>query len=181
MAQKRGSNAMPAYSSRGDQRIDVSPRLAEIERRSCWQQPAGRIPNRSVRTLGANDEDESAVLAEPSRLLLAPPCPCLLCGKDRPLTINQTPVMLDHHLPFACRLFGLECEVWMVGSSYDQKPYRRSMMETWGATVHRSPSELAASGRAQQEHPAGSLGIAISEAVEAAAQNADTNYSLGSC
>ena len=43
-------------------------------------------------------------------------------------------------LAFACRLFGLECEVWMVGSSYDQKPYRRSMMETWGATVHRSPS-----------------------------------------
>src|SRR5918911_4221829 len=52
-------------------------------------------------------------------------------------------------LAFACRLFGLECEVWMVGSSYDQKPYRRSMMETWGATVHRSPSELTASGRAQ--------------------------------
>jgi tryptophan synthase beta chain len=83
-------------------------------------------------------------------------------------------------LAFACRLFGLECEVWMVGSSYDQKPYRRSMMETWGATVHRSPSELTASGRAQQEHQTGSLGIAISEAVEVAAQNADTNYSLGS-
>src|ERR671926_89793 len=43
-------------------------------------------------------------------------------------------------LAFACRLFGLECEVFMVGSSYDQKPYRRSMMQTWGATVHRSPS-----------------------------------------
>ena len=42
-------------------------------------------------------------------------------------------------LAFACSLFGLECEVFMVGSSYDQKPYRRSMMETWGATVHRSP------------------------------------------
>ncbi|MBV9918365.1 MAG: TrpB-like pyridoxal phosphate-dependent enzyme [Solirubrobacterales bacterium] len=83
-------------------------------------------------------------------------------------------------LAFACGLFGLECEVWMVGSSYDQKPYRRSMMETWGATVHRSPSELTASGRSQQEHPTGSLGIAISEAVEVAAQNADTNYSLGS-
>src|SRR3954466_10293856 len=45
-------------------------------------------------------------------------------------------------LAFACSLFGLECEVWMVGSSYDQKPYRRSMMQTWGATVHRSPSDL---------------------------------------
>ena len=68
----------------------------------------------------------------------------------------------------------------MVGSSYDQKPYRRSMMQTWGATVHRSPSDLTAAGRAQSEHPTGSLGIAISEAVEDAAQNPDTNYSLGS-
>ncbi len=83
-------------------------------------------------------------------------------------------------LSFACRLFGLECEVWMVGSSYDQKPYRRSMMETWGATVHRSPSELTQAGRSQREHPTGSLGIAISEAVEVAAQSPGTNYSLGS-
>jgi tryptophan synthase beta chain len=83
-------------------------------------------------------------------------------------------------LAFACRLFGLDCEVWMVGSSYDQKPYRRSMIETWGATVHRSPSELTDAGRSQRDHPTGSLGIAISEAVEVAAQNADTNYSLGS-
>jgi tryptophan synthase beta chain len=83
-------------------------------------------------------------------------------------------------LAFACRLFDLECEVWMVGSSYDQKPYRRSMMETWGAVVHRSPSEVTEAGRSQRKHTTGSLGIAISEAVEVAAQNADTNYSLGS-
>jgi tryptophan synthase beta chain len=83
-------------------------------------------------------------------------------------------------LAFACRLFGLECEVWMVGSSYDQKPYRRSMMETWGATVHRSPSELTEAGRSQREHATGSLGIAISEAVEVAAQDPQINYSLGS-
>jgi tryptophan synthase beta chain len=83
-------------------------------------------------------------------------------------------------LAFACQLFGLECEVWMVGSSYDQKPYRRSMMQTWGATVHRSPSDLTQSGRDQSEHPTGSLGIAISEAVEVAAQDPHTNYSLGS-
>jgi tryptophan synthase beta chain len=83
-------------------------------------------------------------------------------------------------LAFACRLFGLECEVWMVGSSYDQKPYRRSMIETWGATVHRSPSEVTEAGRSQREHATGSLGIAISEAVEVAAQNPDTNYALGS-
>jgi tryptophan synthase beta chain len=83
-------------------------------------------------------------------------------------------------LAFACSLFGLECEVWMVGSSYDQKPYRRSMMETWGATVHRSPSDVTEAGRSQREHTTGSLGIAISEAVEVAAQNDDTNYSLGS-
>ncbi len=83
-------------------------------------------------------------------------------------------------LAFACGLFGLECEVWMVGSSYDQKPYRRSMMETWGAAVHRSPSDVTEAGRSQREHTTGSLGIAISEAVEVAAQNPDTNYSLGS-
>jgi len=83
-------------------------------------------------------------------------------------------------LAFACAQFGLECEVFMVGSSYDQKPYRRSMMETWGATVHRSPSDRTQSGRAQAEHATGSLGIAISEAVEVAAQDPDCNYSLGS-
>jgi tryptophan synthase beta chain len=83
-------------------------------------------------------------------------------------------------LAFACGLFGLECEVYMVGSSYDQKPYRRSMMRTWGATVHRSPSERTESGRAQAANATGSLGIAISEAVEIAAGSADTNYALGS-
>ncbi|HEY2437254.1 MAG TPA: TrpB-like pyridoxal phosphate-dependent enzyme [Solirubrobacteraceae bacterium] len=83
-------------------------------------------------------------------------------------------------LAFASQLFGLQCEVWMVGSSYDQKPYRRSMMEVWGATVHRSPSDQTEAGRSQREHSTGSLGIAISEAVEVAASNADTNYSLGS-
>jgi tryptophan synthase beta chain len=83
-------------------------------------------------------------------------------------------------LAFACSLFGLGCEVFMVGSSYDQKPYRRSMMQTWGATVHRSPSDRTNSGRSQAEHPTGSLGIAISEAVEVAAQDPDANYALGS-
>jgi tryptophan synthase beta chain len=83
-------------------------------------------------------------------------------------------------LALACRLFDLECEVFMVGISYDQKPYRRAMMETWGATVHRSPSELTEAGRSQAEHSTGSLGIAISEAVEVAGSSDDTNYSLGS-
>jgi tryptophan synthase beta chain len=83
-------------------------------------------------------------------------------------------------LAFACSLFGLECEVFMVGSSYDQKPYRRSMIQTWGATVHRSPSELTDAGKSQASHPTGSLGIAISEAVEVAAQDPEANYSLGS-
>src|SRR5205085_12499394 len=83
-------------------------------------------------------------------------------------------------LAFACRLFGLECEVFMVGSSFDQKPYRRSMMETWGASVHRSPSDRTESGRGQSSHPTGSLGIAISEAVEVAASAPDANYALGS-
>ncbi|MDQ3456307.1 MAG: TrpB-like pyridoxal phosphate-dependent enzyme [Actinomycetota bacterium] len=86
-------------------------------------------------------------------------------------------------LAFACAQFALECEVWQVRASYDQKPYRRMMIETFGATIHPSPSDLTEAGRAiLAEHPdsTGSLGIAISEAVEVAAQNADTNYALGS-
>ncbi|MGH3370203.1 MAG: pyridoxal-phosphate dependent enzyme, partial [Nocardioidaceae bacterium] len=70
-------------------------------------------------------------------------------------------------LAFACAQFDLECEVWQVRASYDQKPYRRMMIETFGGTVHPSPSELTSAGRAVlAEHPdsTGSLGIAISEA-----------------
>jgi tryptophan synthase beta chain len=86
-------------------------------------------------------------------------------------------------LAIACALFELECEVWQVGASYDQKPYRRLMMETFGATVHRSPSDMTAAGRRYlQEDPGhtGSLGIAISEAVEVAANDPSIRYSLGS-
>ncbi|WP_448625205.1 TrpB-like pyridoxal phosphate-dependent enzyme [Geodermatophilus sp. URMC 64] len=86
-------------------------------------------------------------------------------------------------LAFASALFDLECEIWMVGASYDQKPYRRTMMQTYGAQVHRSPSDLTQAGKAiradNPDHP-GSLGIAISEAVEVAAQEPDTRYALGS-
>jgi tryptophan synthase beta chain len=86
-------------------------------------------------------------------------------------------------LSLACQMFGMECTVYMVRVSYDQKPYRRMMMHVWGAEVFASPSEQTNSGRAVlAAHPdsPGSLGIAISEAVEDAATHADTNYSLGS-
>jgi tryptophan synthase beta chain len=83
-------------------------------------------------------------------------------------------------LALATSLFDMECEVFMVGASYDQKPYRRSMMEAWGATVHRSPSDRTEAGRANAEHDSGSLGIAISEAVEIAVADEGTNYALGS-
>ena len=86
-------------------------------------------------------------------------------------------------LAWACGIFGLECEVWQVAASYRQKPYRNLMMQTWGATVHSSPSEVTNAGRAVLESDPdspGSLGIAISEAVEVAATNGDVNYSLGS-
>jgi tryptophan synthase beta chain len=86
-------------------------------------------------------------------------------------------------LAFACAQFGLECEVWQVRPSYDQKPYRRTMMEVFGATVHPSPSDLTEAGRKiLAEHPdsTGSLGIAISEAVAAAVQDPDVHYALGS-
>ena len=86
-------------------------------------------------------------------------------------------------LAFACKLIGLECKVYMVRISYDQKPFRRSMIKTWGAEIVASPSEDTQCGRAiLEEHPdtPGSLGIAISEAVEDAAGRDDTSYSLGS-
>jgi tryptophan synthase beta chain len=86
-------------------------------------------------------------------------------------------------LSFACALFGIDLEVWMVRSSYDQKPYRKILMETYGATVHPSPSDVTNAGRAILEaNPGstGSLGIAISEAVEVAGSHDDTRYSLGS-
>src|SRR2546430_3566949 len=78
-------------------------------------------------------------------------------------------------LALACSLFDLECVVYMVGASYDQKPYRRSMMEAWGATVHRSPSDTTEAGRAQAEHSTGSLGIAISEAGGEGRPHGDSN------
>ncbi|HEX5988269.1 MAG TPA: TrpB-like pyridoxal phosphate-dependent enzyme [Nocardioides sp.] len=86
-------------------------------------------------------------------------------------------------LAFACAQFDLECEVWQVRASYDQKPYRRIMIETFGGKVHPSPSDLTAAGRAILEadpDSTGSLGIAISEAVEMAAADPTTNYALGS-
>ena len=90
---------------------------------------------------------------------------------------------MGHRLAFAGALFGLEVKVYMVRASYDQKPYRRMLMETYGAEVVASPSPTTNYGRqvlaATPDNP-GSLGIAISEAVEDAATRDDTKYSLGS-
>jgi tryptophan synthase beta chain len=86
-------------------------------------------------------------------------------------------------LSFACCLFGLECKVYMVRISHDQKPYRRLMMNTWGATCVASPSKDTSVGRKileQDPESLGSLGIAISEAIEDAVTSRDTRYSLGS-
>jgi tryptophan synthase beta chain len=86
-------------------------------------------------------------------------------------------------LSFCCALFGLECKVYMVKISYNQKPYRRIMMETWGASCTPSPSPETKAGRQileQNPDSPGSLGIAISEAVEAAVMDENSKYSLGS-
>ncbi len=86
-------------------------------------------------------------------------------------------------LAFACNLFQMECLIYMVRCSYDQKPFRRSMIHAWGAEVIPSPSMTTKSGAqvlAADPNCAGSLGIAISEAVEIAASRKDTNYTLGS-
>ena len=86
-------------------------------------------------------------------------------------------------MALAGQMFGLEVRVYMVKVSYDQKPYRRSMMQTWGGEVFASPSNMTQTGRnalAVDPDNHGSLGLAISEAVEEAASRADTNYALGS-
>ncbi len=86
-------------------------------------------------------------------------------------------------LSLACNMFDIECEVFMVRLSFDHKPYRKSMMNTWGGTVHASPSELTQAGRsilAKNPDSPGSLGIAISEAIEMAVQSEITKYALGS-
>ena len=86
-------------------------------------------------------------------------------------------------LAFACNHFGIELDVYMVRISYDQKPYRKVMMNTWGANVLSSPTNLTDAGRsilAADPDSTGSLGIAISEAVEKAVTNPDVKYSLGS-
>jgi tryptophan synthase beta chain len=86
-------------------------------------------------------------------------------------------------LSFACKIFGLECMVYMVKVSYHQKPFRKSLMHIWGGEVCASPSDRTQSGRkilAENPDTNGSLGMAISEAVEDAATRSDTNYALGS-
>lgn len=83
-------------------------------------------------------------------------------------------------LSYACALFGIDCEVWQVGASFDTKPQRRTLMEVFGGRVHRSPSRLTEAGKSFPEDHPGSLGIAISEAVEMAAQDENTKYALGS-
>ena len=86
-------------------------------------------------------------------------------------------------LAMACALFGMTCEVWQVAASYESKPYRRMMIETYGSTIHSSPSELTAAGRQMRANfpdTTGSLGMAVSEAVEAAATDPDARYALGS-
>ncbi len=86
-------------------------------------------------------------------------------------------------LALGCKFFGIELQVYMVKVSFEQKPYRRAMMEVWGADVFASPTDMTESGRAVlAEDPdcPGSLGIAISEAVEMALKRDDTKYSLGS-
>src|SRR3990172_218565 len=86
-------------------------------------------------------------------------------------------------LAYACSLFGLKCTVYMVKVSYNQKPYRRSLMEVWGSEVFASPTDRTNAGRTNlAKHPdsPGSLGIAISEAIEDAATHDDTKYSIGS-
>ncbi len=105
-----------------------------------------------------------------------------IAGRTR-LTTETGAGQWGSALAFASQIFGLSCDIWQVRSSYEGKPYRHVLMETFGATVASSPSELTQAGRALREQfpdTTGSLGMAISEAVEAAAMDPNASYSLGS-
>ena len=103
-------------------------------------------------------------------------------GTDR-LTTETGAGQWGAALAMACSLLGLTCEVWQVRASYDSKPYRRYQMEAYGSVCHPSPSDLTEAGRAMlaaDPDTTGSLGMAISEAVEVAAKDPSAHYSLGS-
>jgi tryptophan synthase beta chain len=105
-----------------------------------------------------------------------------IAGRTR-LTTETGAGQWGSALAFASQVFGLSCDIWQVRSSYEGKPYRHVLMETFGASVVASPSELTEAGRAlrvQFPDTTGSLGMAISEAVEAAAKDPSASYSLGS-
>jgi tryptophan synthase beta chain len=105
-----------------------------------------------------------------------------IAGRTR-LTTETGAGQWGSALAFATQVFGLTCDIWQVRSSYEGKPYRHYLMETFGATAVASPSELTEAGRAIREQfpdTTGSLGMAISEAVEAAAKDPNASYSLGS-
>lgn len=105
-----------------------------------------------------------------------------LAGKTR-LTTETGAGQWGSALAFATDVFEMDCDIWQVRSSYDGKPYRHALMETFGAHCYPSPSDKTAVGRALQErfpNTTGSLGMAISEAVEAAVQDPNASYSLGS-
>ncbi len=105
-----------------------------------------------------------------------------IAGRTR-LTTETGAGQWGSALAFAAQVFGLSCDIWQVRSSYEGKPYRHYLMETFGATAVASPSELTEAGRALREQfpdTTGSLGMAISEAVEAAAKDPHASYSLGS-
>ena len=105
-----------------------------------------------------------------------------IAGRTR-LTTETGAGQWGSALAFACQVFGLQCDIWQVRASYEGKPYRHYLMETFGAKAVASPSDLTEAGRALQEQfpgTTGSLGMAISEAVEAAAKDPNASYSLGS-
>ena len=105
-----------------------------------------------------------------------------VAGRTR-LTTETGAGQWGSSIAWAGQMFGLEVMIYMVKVSYQQKPFRRSMMQTWGGQVVASPSELTAAGReqlAKDPNTNGSLGMAISEAVEDAASRADSSYTLGS-
>ena len=167
-----------------DSYVDIPAEVLDVYRlwrptpstgRTGWRRRSRRLRGSTTSTRGQSGRLAQAQHRGPAGLLQRP--------GGHPAADDETGAgQWGSALAFACALFGVECEIWQVRASYDGKPYRKSMMEMFGATVHPALDVTEAGRKILADDPdtPGSLGIAISEAVEVAATHDDTRYSLGS-
>ena len=179
-------DALIAQEMSGERWIDIPHEVREIYR--LWRPTPLRRAHRLERALNTKthiyykDESVSPTGSHKTNTAVAQVYYNKQAGIKR-LTTETGAGQWGSALAFSCHVFGLQCRIYMVKVTYNQKPMRKSLMHIWGGEVIASPSELTHAGRnilKEDPHCPGSLGIAISEAVEEAAGDKHANYSLGS-